>query len=49
MEKGALIMMLSTMGIVAGFTFFFFYKMMTVKPKVDSDEDSYSENDTENK
>lgn len=43
MTSSALIMMLSTIIIVTGITAFFFYKVLTSKPK--PEPDSYSEND----
>ncbi|MDR6968681.1 hypothetical protein J2X31_002707 [Flavobacterium arsenatis] len=45
MNTEALITMLLTQGIVIGFTAYFFYKVLTIKPK--SEPDSYSENDEE--
>lgn len=43
MNTSALIMMISTQGIVAIVTGYFFYRILTTKPK--SEPDSYSEND----
>lgn len=45
MNTEALITMIATQGIVIGFTGYFFYRVLTTKPKVEPD--SYSENDDE--
>jgi hypothetical protein len=45
MNTEALITMIATQGIVIGFTGYFFYRVLTTKPK--SEPDSYSENDDE--
>ena len=45
MNTEALITMVATQGIVIGFTAYFFYKVLTIKPK--PEPDSYSENDDE--
>ena len=43
MNTEALITMVATQGIVIFFTAYFFYKVLTVKPK--SEPDSFTEND----
>ncbi len=43
METAALIMMVATQGIVTAITGYFFYRVLTIPPKPESD--SYSEND----
>ncbi|MGV9005019.1 hypothetical protein [Flavobacterium sp.] len=43
MNTEALITMVLTQGIVAGFTIYFFYKVLTIKPK--PEPDSFTEND----
>ena len=43
MNTEALITMVTTQGIVIFFTAYFFYKVLTVKPK--SEPDSFTEND----
>ena len=45
MNTEALITMVATQGIVIGFTLYFFYKVLTIKPK--PEPDSYDENDDE--
>lgn len=45
MNTEALIMMVTTQGLVTFFTFYFFYKVLTTKPKVEPD--SYTDNDEE--
>jgi hypothetical protein len=45
MNTSALIMMVSTQLVVAGFTAYFFYRVLTGKPK--PEPDSFSENDDE--
>ncbi|WP_170111530.1 hypothetical protein [Flavobacterium faecale] len=43
MNTEALITMLLTQGIVVSFAVYFFYKVLTIKPK--QEPDSFSEND----
>ncbi len=43
MNTEALITMIATQGIVIGFTAYFFYRVLTTKPK--SEPDSFTEND----
>ncbi|WP_430400219.1 hypothetical protein [Flavobacterium sp.] len=43
MNTEALITMILTQGIVISFAAYFFYKVLTIKPK--QEPDSYSEND----
>ena len=43
MNTEALITMIATQGIVIGFTAYFFYRVLTTKPK--SEPDSFIEND----
>ena len=43
MNTEALITMVLTQGIVIGFTAYFFYKVLTIKPK--SEPDSFTDND----
>lgn len=43
MNTEALITMIATQGVVTGFTIYFFYKVLTIKPK--SEPDSYADND----
>lgn len=43
MNTEALITMVATQGIVIFFTAYFFYKVLTIKPK--SEPDSFTEND----
>jgi hypothetical protein len=43
MNTEALITMIATQGIVISFTGYFFYRVLTTKPK--TEPDSYSEND----
>ena len=45
MDSSALIMMVATQLIVTGFTLYFFYRVLTGKPK--PEPDSFSENDDE--
>ncbi|WP_418262234.1 hypothetical protein [Flavobacterium faecale] len=45
MNTEALITMLLTQGIVVSFAAYFFYKVLTIKPK--QEPDSFSENDDE--
>lgn len=45
MKTEALITMILAQGIVTAFTAYFFYKVLTMKPK--PEPDSYSENDDE--
>ncbi|GIZ08835.1 hypothetical protein [Flavobacterium sp. UMI-01] len=45
MNTEALITMLLTQGIVVFFAVYFFYKVLTIKPK--QEPDSFSENDNE--
>lgn len=45
MNTAALITMVLAQGIVTFFTFYFFYKVLTIKPH--QEPDSYSENDKE--
>jgi hypothetical protein len=45
MNTEALITMISTQGLVTGFTIYFFYKVLTIKPK--SEPDSFTKNDGE--
>ena len=45
MNTEALITMVATQGIVIGFTLYFFYKVLTIKPK--PEPDSFDENDEE--
>jgi hypothetical protein len=45
MNTEALILMVTTQGLVTFFTFYFFYKVLTIKPK--SEPDSFTENDEE--
>lgn len=45
MNSSALITMILTQGIVSSFMIFFFYKVLTTKPK--QEPDSFSENDDE--
>jgi hypothetical protein len=45
MNTSALIMMVATQIIVASFTGYFFYRVLTSKPK--PEPDSFSENDDE--
>lgn len=45
MNTAALITMLLTQGIVVSFAVYFFYKVLTIKPK--QEPDSFSENDDE--
>jgi len=43
MNKAAIITMVLAQGIVTSFAAYFFYKVLTIKPK--PEPDSYSEND----
>ena len=43
MNTEAIITMVLTQGIVIGFTAYFFYKVLTIKPK--SEPDSFTDND----
>ncbi|MCW2118701.1 hypothetical protein [Flavobacterium sp. 7A] len=43
MNTEALIMMVTTQGVVVSFAVYFFYKVLTIKPK--QEPDSFSEND----
>jgi hypothetical protein len=45
MNTEALIMMITTQGIVTFLTFYFFYRVLTTKPKAETD--SLTENDDE--
>jgi hypothetical protein len=47
MSTGALIMMITTQGTVALVAGYFFYRVLTTKPKPDNppDKDSYLDND----
>lgn len=45
MNTEALIMMLATQGTVTALTAYFFYRVLTTKPK--SEPDSFSENDAQ--
>ena len=45
MKTEAIIVMVSAQGIVIAITAYFFYKVLTTKPK--QEPDSYSENDNE--
>ncbi|MGA9637885.1 hypothetical protein [Flavobacterium sp.] len=45
MNTEALVTMLLTQGIVVSFAAYFFYKVLTIKPK--QEPDSFSENDDE--
>ncbi|WP_396177976.1 hypothetical protein [Flavobacterium sp.] len=45
MNTEALITMITTQGIVIGFTGYFFYRVLNTKPKVEPD--SFSENEEE--
>jgi hypothetical protein len=45
MNTEALILMVTTQGIVTTLTFYFFYRVLTAKPK--SEPDSFKENDEE--
>jgi hypothetical protein len=45
MNTEALILMVTTQGIVTSLTFYFFYRVLTAKPK--SEPDSFKENDEE--
>ncbi|WP_169516042.1 hypothetical protein [Flavobacterium tegetincola] len=45
MNTEALIMMLTTQGLVTALTGYFFYRVLTTKPK--AEPDSYTENDEE--
>ena len=45
MNTEALILMVSTQGVVIGFTLYFFYRVLTTKPR--PEPDSFSENDAE--
>lgn len=45
MNTEAIITMVLTQGIVIGFTAYFFYKVLTIKPK--SEPDSFTNNDEE--
>lgn len=45
MNTEALITMVTTQGLVIGFTAYFFYKVLTIKPK--PEPDSFTENDEE--
>jgi hypothetical protein len=51
MSTGALIMMIATQGTVALVAGYFFYRVLTNKPKPDNppDEDSYVDNDPDAK
>lgn len=42
MNTEALITMITTQGLVIGFTAYFFYKVLTIKPK--SEPDSFTDN-----
>lgn len=37
--------MIITQGVIAGLTFYFFFKVLFMKPHVDVNEDSYLDND----
>ena len=43
MNTEALITMITTQGLVIGFTAYFFYKVLTIKPK--AEPDSFNDND----
>lgn len=43
MNTEALITMITTQGLVIGFTAYFFYRVLTTKPK--AEPDSFTEND----
>ncbi|MDD3005455.1 hypothetical protein [Flavobacterium sp.] len=45
MNTEALITMIVTQGIVIGFTAYFFYKVLTTKPK--TEPDSFTDNDNQ--
>ncbi len=45
MNTEAIITMVLTQGIVIGFTAYFFYKVLTIKPK--SEPDSFTDNDNQ--
>lgn len=45
MNTSAMITMILTQGIVTAFMGYFFYKVLTIKPK--AEPDSFSENDDE--
>ena len=45
MNTEALIMMVLTQGVVIFFAIYFFYKVLTIKPK--SEPDSFTDNDDE--
>jgi hypothetical protein len=45
MSTGALIMAIATQGVFIVVTGYFFYKVLTIKPK--AEPDSFSENDEE--
>jgi hypothetical protein len=47
MNRTALIFMLVTEGIITSLTIYFFIKVIVTKPKIDIDEDSYEDNDSE--
>ncbi|MDD3875746.1 MAG: hypothetical protein PHT69_03940 [Bacteroidales bacterium] len=46
MKTTALLFMVITEVIITGLTFYFFFKVLFIKPRIDVDEDSYTENDT---
>jgi hypothetical protein len=46
MNRTALIFMLVTEIIITALTLYFFIKVLFTKPRLDEDEDSYSDNDT---
>lgn len=46
MKTSSFIFMLVAEGIITFITFYYFIKVLFSKPKVDSSEDSFSENDT---
>lgn len=45
MNTTALVFMIVTQLIITGITLYFFLKVLFIKPKVDVNEDSYTEND----
>ena len=48
MNTTALIFMIATEVIIASLTVYFFIKILTTKPDIDPDSDSYENNDSKN-
>jgi hypothetical protein len=45
MKTSALLFMIITEAIITGLTLYFFFKVLFIKPKLDVNDDSYSDND----